>query len=83
MMDSAMGKVAGYGEFKPAVFVNADSSSLKIVCMSYTFNTDELPLAEWVNIRMTTGYCSEGNLFFKTFINSNEVYSYSDRGCKF
>lgn len=64
------------GTYKPAVFINANSSSLRIICNQYSFNTDDLPLAAWNNVRMSTGYCSEGNLYFKAYVNGVVVYKY-------
>ena len=64
------------GVYKPAVLIKPNSSSIQVICNQYWYISEELPLAEWTNVRMTTTYCSEGNLFFKLFINGAEVYNY-------
>ena len=68
------------------MFVNAGSSSLKIVCqfqynnnnnsfVIYEYETDELPLSNWIKFDLQRAFDFEGNLFLQGTVDGVQVFN--------
>ena len=64
------------GVYEPALLIKPNSTSIQVLSNQLFYNSEELAMGKWNKIRITTAYCSEGNLFFKLFINGAAVYNY-------
>ena len=68
--------VGSMGGNMPSMFVNPNSSSLKIMCGGAEYDTKEYPMATWFPVRMFTMFEENGDIFFHAMLGDEEVWKY-------